>query len=627
MTNEKIRKYISENIIIQNDEKILSEDVCNSFVTKSNITDNDLDLFFDILTEENIKIQENHNKNMDDFSLIDVRLQNEVNGLNLYLNEIGKYSLLTKQEEYNIAMLARSGDENAKKELLKHNLRLVASIALKNKIPGITTEDKIQEGTLGLIRAIEKFDPTRGYKFSTYATWWIRQAIGRAICDQSNIIRKPVHYYEKMRKVKKYIEDVESKTGKMPTIKEISTKVSISESEVKQMLIFNKEIVSLSTPVGDGADTFVEDFIPDEAIDFTNEVDQKLLMASVLKNMRDLFISDKKITDEELSILADFSKKRNVFSKVINIKRDKINELNDSNEFSNNLINDLNCLMKSLNSDANETYIKEIESILNNMDEYIYNKKEIYNARIKHILYKNINNYNGSYLDYLISMQEILDEYYKNLTKAENKTNIVYFNDKLNTVHHKQQIKKILFDVDKRYKDKIKRLLIDQGVDSSAIEWAINRINKSCKLDTDKNIELILSTRKIVEVENLFFKDLIVTIQKNNILTYSELEKLLRFYNARIKIDDYDIIFKNSSYLENYEKYSDAIKFVRNVDIIERRRGIYGKVHTLEEIGEDYNITRERVRQIETQSLKRLNNKMQGMNYLDIESQQNKFNI
>jgi len=124
MTNEKIRKYISENIIIQNDEKILSEDVCNSFVTKSNITDNDLDLFFDILTEENIRIQENHNKNMDDFSLIDVRLQNEVNGLNLYLNEIGKYSLLTKQEEYNIAMLARSGDENAKKELLKHNLQV-----------------------------------------------------------------------------------------------------------------------------------------------------------------------------------------------------------------------------------------------------------------------------------------------------------------------------------------------------------------------------------------------------------------------------------------------------------------------------------------------------------------------
>ena len=127
------------------------------------------------------------------------------NTLEIYLKEIGKYNILTPEEEYNLAILAQKGDLEAKNQLLLHNLKLVVSIASKNISSCVSLEDKIQEGNLGLITAIEKFDPTKGYKFSTYATWWIKQKITRSIGEQGNIIRKPVNYQEKKRKVNKYI--------------------------------------------------------------------------------------------------------------------------------------------------------------------------------------------------------------------------------------------------------------------------------------------------------------------------------------------------------------------------------------------------------------------------------------
>ena len=182
----------------------------------------------------------------------------------VYLKEIGRVPLLTPDEEVDLAVRISNGDEAAKKRLSEANLRLVVSIAKRYLGRGMQFLDLIQEGNLGLIKAVEKFDYTKGFKFSTYATWWIRQAITRAIADQARTIRIPVHMVETINKVIRVSRQLLQELGHDPSPEEIAEEMSMPVDKVREILKIAQEPVSLETPIGEEEDSHLGDFIPDE---------------------------------------------------------------------------------------------------------------------------------------------------------------------------------------------------------------------------------------------------------------------------------------------------------------------------------------------------------------------------
>ena len=183
----------------------------------------------------------------------------------MYLKDIGRIPLLNQEREQQLSIMIANGDEKAKNELVEANLRLVVSIAKRYVGKGIFFLDLIQEGNLGLMKAVDKFDYTKGYKFSTYATWWIRQSITRAIADQARTIRIPVHMVETIHKVSRTSRQLLQELGREPTIDEISEKLGMNADKVREIIKTAQEPVSLETPVGEEEDTHLADFIPDDS--------------------------------------------------------------------------------------------------------------------------------------------------------------------------------------------------------------------------------------------------------------------------------------------------------------------------------------------------------------------------
>ncbi len=184
----------------------------------------------------------------------------------MYLKEIGKVPLLTAEEEIELAKRMEQGEEEAKKKLCEANLRLVVSIAKRYVGRGMLFLDLIQEGNLGLIKAVDKFDWRKGYKFSTYATWWIRQAITRSIADQARTIRIPVHMVETINKLIRISRQLLQELGREPTPEEIAAEMDISVEKVREILKIAQEPVSLETPIGEEEDSHLGDFIPDDDV-------------------------------------------------------------------------------------------------------------------------------------------------------------------------------------------------------------------------------------------------------------------------------------------------------------------------------------------------------------------------
>ena len=182
----------------------------------------------------------------------------------MYLKEIGRINLLTSDEEFEYAKRAEEGDEEAKRLLAESNLRLVVSIAKRYVGRGMLFLDLIQEGNIGLMKAVDKFDPTKGYKFSTYATWWIRQAITRAIADQARTIRVPVHMVETINKLARVQRQLTQELNREPTDEEIAKKLGITVEKVREVYKISQDPVSLETPIGEEDDSHLGDFIRDE---------------------------------------------------------------------------------------------------------------------------------------------------------------------------------------------------------------------------------------------------------------------------------------------------------------------------------------------------------------------------
>lgn len=215
----------------------------------------------------------------------------------MYLKEIGKVPLLTADEEIELAKRMELGDEYAKQLLAEANLRLVVSIAKRYVGRGMLFLDLIQEGNLGLIKAVEKFDYRKGYKFSTYATWWIRQAITRAIADQARTIRIPVHMVETINKQVRVARQLLQELGREPTPEEIAEKMDISVDRVREILKISQEPVSLETPIGEEEDSHLGDFIQDDNAPVPADAATFTLLKEQLKEVLDT------LTDREQKVL------------------------------------------------------------------------------------------------------------------------------------------------------------------------------------------------------------------------------------------------------------------------------------------------------------------------------------
>jgi len=220
------------------------------------------DLDVDSLEDLDVVLESTKEIENEDGSVVDGAVIDDP--VKVYLKEIGRVPLLTGDEERELAIRIMEGDAKAKKRLSEANLRLVVSIAKRYVGRGMQFLDLIQEGNLGLIKAVEKFDYTKGFKFSTYATWWIRQAITRAIADQARTIRIPVHMVETINKVKKVSSQLLHKNGHEPVAEEIAKELDMSVDKVREIMRVAQEPVSLETPIGEEEDSHLGDFIPDD---------------------------------------------------------------------------------------------------------------------------------------------------------------------------------------------------------------------------------------------------------------------------------------------------------------------------------------------------------------------------
>ncbi|MCH5186310.1 MAG: RNA polymerase sigma factor RpoD [Oscillospiraceae bacterium] len=224
------------------------------------LIENDIDKALEEIEGEEIEVVTK--EELEDLSVPDgINIDDHVK---MYLKEIGKVSLLAPEEETRLAQLMSEGDENAKKKLAEANLRLVVSIAKRYVGRGMLFLDLIQEGNLGLIKAVDKFDYVKGYKFSTYATWWIRQAITRAIADQARTIRIPVHMVETINKLVRVSRQLVQEYGREPTLEELAKELNMSVDKVREISKISQEPVSLETPIGEEEDSHLGDFIPDD---------------------------------------------------------------------------------------------------------------------------------------------------------------------------------------------------------------------------------------------------------------------------------------------------------------------------------------------------------------------------
>ena len=297
-----------------------------------------VDKLYDTLESQNIEIIEDFTAPVD-IELIPEEpeeLENSLasEGINIddpvkvYLKEIGRVPLLTPEEEIDLATRMAEGDPAARKRLSEANLRLVVSIAKRYVGRGMQFLDLIQEGNLGLIKAVEKFDYTKGFKFSTYATWWIRQAITRAIADQARTIRIPVHMVETINKVKKVNSQLLHENGHEPTNEQIAEKLEMPVEKVREIMRVAQEPVSLETPIGEEEDSHLGDFIPDEDAPAPSDVaSHTMLKEQLAEVLSTLTPREEKVLRLRFGLEDGRSRTLEEVGKEFNVTRERIRQI------------------------------------------------------------------------------------------------------------------------------------------------------------------------------------------------------------------------------------------------------------------------------------------------------------
>lgn len=328
-------------------KELIEQGKAKGKLTTSEINDVLEDLDFDVEQVEklyetlescNVEIVENYAQNIEvDFPMpAETEIESTLNaeGINIddpvkvYLKEIGRVPLLSSDEEVELATRMSNGDPEARKRLSEANLRLVVSIAKRYVGRGMQFLDLIQEGNLGLIKAVEKFDHTKGFKFSTYATWWIRQAITRAIADQARTIRIPVHMVETINKVKKISSQLLHKNGHEPTAEEIANEIDMSVDKVREIMRVAQEPVSLETPIGEEEDSHLGDFIPDDDAPAPADAASHILLREQLSEvLHTLTPREEKVLRLRFGLEDGRSRTLEEVGKEFNVTRERIRQI------------------------------------------------------------------------------------------------------------------------------------------------------------------------------------------------------------------------------------------------------------------------------------------------------------
>lgn len=308
--DEKKRDKLIEALIEKGKDQgfVAQDEILEVFPDAEYVLDK-LDEFYDSLIENEVDVFESVadesdkdsgkvtdlEKELEMLTTLDAKAINDP--VRMYLKEIGRIPLLTREQEIELAQKNEAGDLKAKAKLTSSNLRLVVSIAKKYIGRGMTFLDLIQEGNKGLIRAVEKYDWTKGYKFSTYATWWIRQAITRAIADQARTIRIPVHMVETINKMVRIQRRLMQDLGREPAPEEIGKKMGLPTEKIREIMKISQKTTSLETPIGDDEDSYLGDFIPDDTQPSPYDATSKRLLK---ENIDEVLAS---LSDREAKVL------------------------------------------------------------------------------------------------------------------------------------------------------------------------------------------------------------------------------------------------------------------------------------------------------------------------------------
>ena len=245
-----------------------------------------------------------------------------------YLKEIGRVPLLSAEEEAALAHAAQAGDEDARRRLSEANLRLVVSVAKRYAGRGLPFLDLIQEGNLGLMKAAEKFEPDRGFKFSTYATWWIRQSITRAIADQGRTIRIPVHLVESINRVKKTAGELLRRTGREPTAEEIAAQLDMEPARVRELIQLAQDSISLETPVGEEEDAHLEDFIQDDEAGVpADEAGRQLLRRELMNVLKSLTPREERVIALRFGLEDGRARTLEELGREFNVTRERVRQI------------------------------------------------------------------------------------------------------------------------------------------------------------------------------------------------------------------------------------------------------------------------------------------------------------
>lgn len=331
-----------DNLVVLGKKKrgVLEQTDVNEIFSDMELNPDQIEIIYERLEDEEIDVLDNIEDDDEDDDKedggkkkkeLDVSLPDGINlddPVRMYLKEIGKVDLLTAEEEVELAQRMEAGDDEAKKKLAEANLRLVVSIAKRYVGRGMLFLDLIQEGNLGLIKAVEKFDYRKGYKFSTYATWWIRQAITRAIADQARTIRIPVHMVETINKLMRVSRQLLQDLGREPLPEEIAEEMDLPVAKVREIMKISQEPVSLETPIGEEEDSHLGDFIPDEDVPVPAEAAAFTLLKEQLIEVLDT------LTEREQKVLRlrfglDDGRARTLeeVGKVFEVTRERIRQI------------------------------------------------------------------------------------------------------------------------------------------------------------------------------------------------------------------------------------------------------------------------------------------------------------
>lgn len=338
--NDRLQKLIEEG----KRSGVLTYDQINDTLSHEDLTADQIDDIFQTFADEGIRIVEHlpEHEGFDELDEDEAARELEAadadlaemegmpldDSIRMWLREIGKTPLLTMEEEIALAKRIEAGDEEAKNVLTEANLRLVVSIAKRYSGRGMSFPDLIQEGNIGLIRAVEKFDYRKGYKFSTYATWWIRQAITRAIADQGRTIRIPVHMVETINKLVKTSSQLVQELGREPTLEEIAEAMGVPTERVAEIIRIAPEPLSLETPIGEEEDTHLGDFIEDqEAVSPAEAASAAILREKIEETLNKLTPRERDVLRMRFGLDDGYSRTLEEVGRHFKVTRERIRQI------------------------------------------------------------------------------------------------------------------------------------------------------------------------------------------------------------------------------------------------------------------------------------------------------------